>query len=224
MKIPWHQELQVRLNTTSFNMRKMDLRLPILALFATLMLSCLEPAPSPFPKRSIARTPTSVARTSQSHNEGLRSPDTIDASRRSSGISERRDSESESTFFKSLGDLTRSAGDAQPEISISELELQIHDLINAQRVDRNLEPLAFDTNLVAISRRHSIEMAGNDYLSHENLAGQDASDRGADVGCDCIKRYSGHYTFGLAENIHQGWLFSSATYINGVPIRDWKSQ
>lgn len=127
-------------------------------------------------------------------------------------------------FFKSFGDLTKSAGNRQPEISISELELQIHDLINVQRVESNLKPLAFDKDLVTISRRHSIDMATNDYMSHENLAGQDASDRGADVGYDCIKRYSDHYTFGLAENIHQGWLFSSVTYINGVPIRDWNSQ
>ena len=93
-----------------------------------------------------------------------------------------------------------------------------------QRAESSLEPLAFDNDLVTISRRHSIEMADNDYMSHENLAGQDASDRGADVGYDCIKRYSDHYTFGLSENIHQGWLFSSVTYINGVPIRNWNSQ
>ena len=202
----------------------MDLRLLILAFFATLILSCLEPAPSPIPKRSIAGTPTGVVGAGQSHTEDVRSPDTINAPPRGPGTAERRDSDPDRTFFKSISDLMKSQGVTQPEINISELEFQIHNLINNQRVESNLKPLAFDNQLVTIARRHSIEMASNDSLSHENLSGQDASDRGADAGYDCIKRYSDHYTFGLAENIHQGWLFSSVTYFNGVPVRDWNSQ
>ncbi|MCH9038536.1 MAG: CAP domain-containing protein [Chloroflexi bacterium] len=120
--------------------------------------------------------------------------------------------------------MRNSSGAAQPNIDVRQLAERVHALINAERNKNGLGPLAFDSKIASIAQNHSVDMALNDYFAHDNLQGLDPTDRGATVGYDCIKRYGTRYTFGLAENIHQGWLYSSTTYFNGVPIRDWNSQ
>ena len=61
-------------------------------------------------------------------------------------------------------------------------------------------------------------MAAYDYFSHTNLAGQSPSDRGAAVGYDCRKDYGTYYTYGLAEDIYQGWLYGQYRTSNGVVV------
>ena len=123
-----------------------------------------------------------------------------------------------------MDDLRKSVANTQPDIDLQQLVERIHFLINAQRTRNGLVALSLDSGITAIAQNHSDDMALNDYFEHENLRGLNATDRGAAVGYDCIKTYEGYYTFGLAENIYQAWLFSSTTYINDVAIRDWYSQ
>ncbi len=127
-------------------------------------------------------------------------------------------------FFKSAKDLTETSRQDQPEINIGELETLVHSLINQERLKRDLAGLEWDGEIAAIARDHSVDMGNKKYFSHTNRDGQNATDRGANAGYDCIKDYGNYYTFGLAENIHQGWLFSSTTYINGVAFYNWSSQ
>lgn len=127
-------------------------------------------------------------------------------------------------FFKSTKEFVKSTGNSQPAIDIRELEKRVHELTNRERNQRNLASLMYDDELADIARSHSLDMAEKDYFAHDSLSGEDASDRGVKVGYDCIKTYADYYTFGLAENIYQGWLFSSTTYVNGVPINNWNSQ
>lgn len=61
-------------------------------------------------------------------------------------------------------------------------------------------------------------MARYDYFSHDNLRGQSPSDRGAAVGYDCRKNYGSYYTYGLAENIYQAWLYSQYWTRGGVIV------
>lgn len=128
------------------------------------------------------------------------------------------------SFFESLDDLRKSSGITQPDIDLQQLAERVHALINATRSKNGLSPLALDPKITTIAQIHSVDMARFDYFDHDNLQGLDATARGAAVGYDCIKHYGGYYTFGLAENIYQAWLYSSTTYINGLPIRDWNSQ
>ena len=129
-----------------------------------------------------------------------------------------------SDFFKSTSDGSKVNREAQPQIDIEELESLAHRLINDERTKRGLHALEHDGALGRIARNHSLDMAQNDYFSHDNLKGQDPTDRGKSAGYDCIKDYGSHYTYGLAENIHHGWLASSTTYINGIPFHDWNTQ
>ena len=71
-------------------------------------------------------------------------------------------------------------------------------------------------------QRHDV--AANGYFSHENPQGQVAVDRGNEAGYECIKVYEDHYTFGLSENLFQGWLYSSITSINDVEFPNWDTQ
>ena len=129
-----------------------------------------------------------------------------------------------SRFFKSAKDLTEANVSSQPDINIGDLELLTHSLINQERVKRGLAALLWDDEIAVIARNHSVDMVNESYFSHVNPSGQNATDRGASAGYDCIKDYGSYYTFGLAENIHQGWLYSSITAINGVDFYNWLSQ
>ena len=97
---------------------------------------------------------------------------------------------------------------------IAALEQSVHELINQQRVS----PLGFDDALAAIARSHSADMARSNYFSHTNLRGQSPSDRGAAVGYDCRKDFGSYYTYGLAENIYSGTLYSQYWTRNGVVV------
>ena len=129
-----------------------------------------------------------------------------------------------SRFFKSARDLTEANDSSQPDIDIGELEMLAHSLINQERVKRDMNALRWEDEIAAIARDHSLDMGNNGYFSHVNRDGQNATDRGRREGYDCIKDYGSYYTFGLAENIHQGWLYSSTTYIDGVAFYNWSSQ
>ena len=98
---------------------------------------------------------------------------------------------------------------------IATLELRIHELVNEQRVTA----LGFDAALASIARSHSADMANSNYFSHTNLRGQSPSDRGAEVGYDCRKDYGSYYTYGLAENIYQAWLYGQSWTLNGIVVR-----
>ena len=126
-----------------------------------------------------------------------------------------------SNFFKSAGDASRASRESRPQIDIEELEALTHRLINAERTKRGLHALEHDRALSVIARNHSLDMAQNDYFSHDNLKGQDPTDRGRMANYDCVKDYGSYYSVGLAENLFQGGLWSSITYMNGVPLHDW---
>ena len=129
-----------------------------------------------------------------------------------------------SRFFKSAKELTEANDSAQPNIDRGELERLVHSLINQERVKRGLGALQWDEEIASIARNHSLDMGNENFFSHVNPSGQNPTDRGASAGYDCIKDYGSYYTSGLAENIHQGWLYSSITHINGVAFYDWNSQ
>jgi len=112
----------------------------------------------------------------------------------------------------------------KPKINTSQLELDIHNLVNSERQSNGLSALQFDSKLSDIARAHSIDMSLNNYFSHINLKGQDPTARGNAAGYSCFKSYGSYYTNGLAENIFENNLYDSVTYVNGIPIYSWNSQ
>ena len=110
------------------------------------------------------------------------------------------------------------------KIDVRQLEALTHELINAQRSMHGIQPLDHIEKVRLIARYHSEDMASRNYFSHDNLEGFDPSDRGRRAGYECRKDYGSYYTFGLAENIHQGWLFGSYRTVNGRNVQfEWFS-
>ena len=111
----------------------------------------------------------------------------------------------------------------KPSINTRELEKRIHELINKERKKQGLLPLRLDEKLSIIARKHSQDMAENDYFSHINLRGESPTDRGIKERYYCRKDFGSYYTEGLAENIFQNWLYDSITYYDGIAIHDWNT-
>jgi uncharacterized protein YkwD len=114
-------------------------------------------------------------------------------------------------------------GNSPPVIDIPTLESQIHVLINQQRRSNGLSPLSSDSTLASIARKHSADMAWNNYFAHVNLQGLDPTGRGNLQGYSCYKNYGSYYTTGIAENIMQNNRYDSVTYYNGIPRYAWNS-
>lgn len=115
--------------------------------------------------------------------------------------------------------------DVERQINGPELEKEIHQLINAERVTRGVTALDWDDRIAKIARDHSEDMAANDYFRHDNLKGQSPTDRGNSAGYPCRKELGGGgYSYGLGENIWHGWEYSSYTFGVGVNRYEWMSQ
>ena len=101
----------------------------------------------------------------------------------------------------------------------------IHELVNNERAEyAHLRPLTYDERLESIAVAHSRDMGMNGYFSHTNLTGRSPSERGEAAGYTCRKDYGSYYKVGIAENIHQAWLFGSySTLFNLVFGKDYYS-
>jgi len=109
-------------------------------------------------------------------------------------------------------------------ISATALEQRVHELINQQRTDMGLGALTFDPALADIARKHSEDMAAQHYFAHVNPAGQDPTSRATADGYTCRKTYGSYYTYGIAENLFQNNLYSSATFYNNrETVYNWNS-
>ena len=99
----------------------------------------------------------------------------------------------------------------------------IHEKINSQRRRHGLQPLKWNPTITVIAQRHSEDMAANNFFSHNNRQGQSPTDRGLAMGFDCRRDYPGYYTYGLAENIWQGYTYGSITTIAFITRKNYLS-
>ena len=120
--------------------------------------------------------------------------------------------------------IENTVGNSPPSIDIPTLEGRVHELINQQRRNNGLSLLSYDSSLASIARKHSEDMAKNNYFAHDNLRGLGPTERGVQVGYSCYKNYGSYYTTGIAENIMQNNRYDSVTYYNGIPRYAWNSQ
>jgi uncharacterized protein YkwD len=118
----------------------------------------------------------------------------------------------------------------QPRIDVAKMEQQIHQLINRERQSQGLAPLAWDEQLTAIARDHSLDMARHHFFSHTNLKGENATVRAKKRGWNKKKRIGPNtWLIGLAENIFLNHLYDKVvkTVQAGVTFNQeyvWNSQ
>jgi len=98
----------------------------------------------------------------------------------------------------------------EERINISELEVQIHDLVNAERSKHGLPALIRNDTLYRIAVNHSTDMATRGYFSHISPEGTDLMDRYEQGG------FPIHH--GGAENIFKCNLVKQKWYMYGAPI------
>ena len=111
----------------------------------------------------------------------------------------------------------------KPRVSSSNLEKEIHALINKERRKRGLPPLEWDVTLAEIARKHSRDMVERNYFGHASPDGYDFSYRYKQAGYACAVSI-GRVIYTGAENILQTNLYDSVTKENGRIYYNWISQ
>jgi uncharacterized protein YkwD len=85
---------------------------------------------------------------------------------------------------------------------LQEIEVKIFEYTNNERVAHGLPSLKWDSKLANVAREHSFDMANNDFFAHENLRGEDPTQRAIRNGYNVHKELgNGWYSDGIAENI-----------------------
>ncbi len=110
-----------------------------------------------------------------------------------------------------------------PKINIDELEKEIHNLVNKERLIKGLSGLRWNKTLNAIARVHSKDMIEKNYFSHQSPEGHDFTDRYKKHGFACEIRI-GNIIHSGAENISQDNLFDSVVYKDGAAFYNWNTQ
>ena len=105
----------------------------------------------------------------------------------------------------------------QVEDMVSELELKVHEGINAERTKKGIPPLRWDDGLAAVARSHSEDMTERNYFSHDTPEGLDPTGRLHRAGQGCRKR--NHY--GVAENITVELFASNTSLMATEAVKGW---
>lgn len=99
------------------------------------------------------------------------------------------------------------------EIIIKDLELQMIDLINSERVKNNLEALLYSKESSESSKKHSLDMLQNNFFDHINKNGESPFDR--------MKKENINYIY-AGENIAAGQtssIFAHEALMNSLGHR-----
>lgn len=81
-------------------------------------------------------------------------------------------------------------------------ELEVHRLINLERIKHGLKTLEYDEKLASVAKSHSIDMASNEYFSHETPEGLAPTDRASRADYVCRYQIGNLIYSGIGENIH----------------------
>ncbi|NNF99669.1 MAG: CAP domain-containing protein [Desulfobacteraceae bacterium] len=99
-------------------------------------------------------------------------------------------------------------------VSIS-AETQVLEIVNQERAENNLGALAWNDLLFESARGHSVDMADQDYFSHESLDGRTPAQRVAAAGYDYNSMAeniaAGH---GTPQAVMEGWMASDGHRAN----------
>lgn len=101
---------------------------------------------------------------------------------------------------------------------LSELEQEVFELINAERVAAGIPELFLDKCVAVVARAHSQDMADSDYFAHTNLLGESPGDRLDDADIPWM-RYGENlaYNYGYPDPAAvavEGWMESYGHRVN----------
>ncbi len=82
-----------------------------------------------------------------------------------------------------------------------DIETKVFKIVNQERQSHGLNELVWDPWLADVARQHSLDMANKSYFSHDNLKGEDPSERAKDRGINIVKEEGIILHIGVGENI-----------------------
>ncbi|MGA8241807.1 MAG: CAP domain-containing protein [Desulfobacterales bacterium] len=94
-------------------------------------------------------------------------------------------------------------------VAQADFESEVIELVNIERETRNLHPLSYNQELTVAARRHSQDMADQNYFSHTSQDGREFYERIADAGYDyqsCGENIAAGYA--SPEAVVEGWMNS----------------
>jgi len=95
------------------------------------------------------------------------------------------------------------------ELDPYSVEQEVSALVNQEREVQNLPPFKWNDKLLAAARGHSVDMAEQDYFSHDSLDGRKFSQRITSAGYQwsaCAENIAAGYT--SPETVMNGWMAS----------------
>lgn len=122
-----------------------------------------------------------------------------------------------------LGEYAWPEPEAKPEMTPDKLALLVHDYVNRERAKRRMQVLAWNDRLALAARLHSEDMAKRKFFAHKNPEGEDPTKRAYDIGFRCEKRIGSYIKTGVGENISQGNMALSVTYIGERAYPDYQT-
>jgi len=138
-------------------------------------------------------------------------------------------------FLANFNTITNSVGnfieEANKPVSSQMIETAIYKYTNIERVNAGVAQLKWDEQLAQIAREHSTDMATNNFFSHDNLRGEDPTDRAVRHGYPVNKNLGGGWTsVGIGENIGKmpvgdvigiGTVSKDADSIANAQVKSW---
>lgn len=95
-----------------------------------------------------------------------------------------------------------------PRLTVSDLEAAIHDATNAARRRQRRPTLAAASDLAAVARRHSGDMARRGFFGHVNPDGLDPTTRATQAGVTCRVEVGNRTYVDVNENLAQDRRYS----------------
>lgn len=101
----------------------------------------------------------------------------------------------------------------QQILNADQIEAEIHQIINAQRIGYGVKPLGYDTMVALVAKKHSQDMVDRNFIAHVNPDGKDPHQRLKENGLRC--------TGGGGENIY--YVTNDDTNIAQKTVDRWLS-
>jgi uncharacterized protein YkwD len=112
-----------------------------------------------------------------------------------------------------------------------DVEKAILKYTNVERKSNGIVALQWDDKLATVARDHSLDMVQNNFFSHDNLNGEDPTDRAIRHGYNVHKELGGGwYSDGIAENIGKmptgnvegmGYVSNDADSVGKAQVESW---
>jgi uncharacterized protein YkwD len=110
-----------------------------------------------------------------------------------------------------------------PPVSITDLQKEIHNQINQERLRLGMSALSWDDHLARIAEKHSRDMAEKNFFAHQSPEGFNFSHRYQEEGYTCSNQI-GQRVYCGGENLLQTYVYDLVRTLKGQKFYRYVSQ